>query len=189
MTLYTGSGDLGKTGLFSGERVSKADPRIQASGSVDELNSTLGALIAGLPETQTDLIIELRRIQSDLFSIGAWVSTTPDSPAQVHLKSIDDERVIDFQKGIDDMQAVTPRLNRFILPGGHPTSAWAHIARAVCRRCECHAAQIWVNENPNSLSENCKTVMRYLNRLSDYLFALARYCNHIHDQKDIEWKG
>ena len=102
MTLYTGSGDGGRTGLFSGERISKADDRIQASGAVDELNSIIGALIAVIPGPETDLIATLQSIQSDLFLIGAWISTTPDSPASSQLQPFDRQRVGALEKGIDD---------------------------------------------------------------------------------------
>ena len=188
MTLYTGSGDRGLTGLFSGERISKADDRIQASGAVDELNSILGALIAEIPGPETDLIAALQSIQSDLFLTGAWISTTPDSPASTQLQPFDIQRVVTLEKGIDDMDAVLPRLDRFILPGGHISSAWAHIARSVCRRCERHAVKLLEPAEIETLLQDHQYILQYLNRLSDYLFILARYCNRLHNQKDVEWQ-
>lgn len=189
MTLYTGSGDGGNTGLFSGERISKANARIQASGAVDELNSFLGALIAEIPNTQTDLITALQIIQSDLFLVGAWISTTPDSPAASQLQPFDTNRVANLEKGIDDMLGVLPKLDRFILPGGHLASAWAHIARSVCRRCECHAVQLYQHAQTGKQPENAQIILQFLNRLSDYLFVIARYCNQLNNQADIAWRG
>jgi len=188
MTIYTGSGDHGKTGLFSGERISKADDRIQASGAVDELNSVLGALIAEIPDAQTDLIAVLHDIQSDLFLIGAWVSTTPDSAASSQLQLFDSQRVGSLEKGIDDMQMVLPRLDRFILPGGHISSAWAHIARSVCRRCERRTVRLYMHSETGMIPPAHQHILQYLNRLSDYLFMLARLCNQIHKLKDVEWQ-
>jgi cob(I)alamin adenosyltransferase len=187
--LYTGSGDHGKTGLFSGERVSKTDPRIQASGSLDELNSILGALVTCLPEDRPVLIEELGTIQTHLFEIGTWLSTTPGSPAMEHLGEMDDHQVVALETWIDRLQTEVPPLTRFILPGGHTTSAWAHMARAVCRRTEGQVVTVLADCEPYSLSDAHQIILRYLNRLSDYLFALARYCNHIHGVKDIQWKG
>ena len=189
MSIYTGSGDGGLTGLFSGERISKADVRIRTSGSVDELNSILGALITELPATQTDLIQSLRDIQTDLLQIGAWISTTPGSPASSQLQSLDLQRVSILERGIDELQDMLPRLDRFILPGGHISGAWAHIARSVCRRCESHTVQLLEHEKIHRLPEPYQTILRYLNRLSDYLFVVARYCNQLHNQKDVEWQG
>jgi len=189
MTIYTGSGDRGKTGLFSGERISKADTRIQACGAVDELNSWLGALIAEITGTQTDLIAALHKIQADLFLIGAWISTTKDSPASLQLRPFDTQSVDALEKGIDEMEAILPGLNRFILPGGHRSSAWAHIARSVCRRCESYVVQIQELEESAEMPDGHAHILKYLNRLSDYLFTAARFCNHLHDQKDTEWQG
>ncbi len=189
MTLYTGTGDGGLTGLFSGERISKADARIQASGAVDELNSILGALIAEIPDTQTDLITALHSIQSDLFLIGAWISTTPDSPALSQLQPFDKQRVSMLENGIDDLEALLPRLNRFILPGGHISSAWAHIARSVCRRCERHTVMLYEHLDTEKLPPAVQHILQYLNRLSDYLFVVARYCNQFNNHDDAEWQG
>jgi len=189
MTIYTGSGDRGLTGLFSGERISKANARIRASGVVDELNSIIGAMIAEVPGSQTDLIAVLHDIQSDLFLIGAWISTTSDSPASSQLQPFDIQRVDALEKGIDEMAAILPDLNRFILPGGHVSSAWAHIARSVCRRCECHVVQLFELEETDDIPSVYQYILKYLNRLSDYLFTTARLCNHLHNQKDTEWQG
>lgn len=187
MTIYTRTGDRGKTGLFSGERVAKYDDRIEACGSVDELNSFLGALIAKLPPDRLEFIETLREIQSDLFTVGAWMSITPGSPAEQQLRAIGSSRIEDLEAHIDALQATLPALTCFIFPGGHPTAAWAHVARSVCRRAERHAVRLYGGDQ-GALAEGVyATILRYLNRLSDYLFVLARYCNAIQDFKDIEW--
>ena len=156
---------------------------------MDELNSILGALIAEIPGPEADLIAALQSIQSDLFLIGAWISTTPDSPASSQLQPFDLQRVGTLEKGIDDMDAELPRLDRFILPGGHISSAWAHIARSVCRRCECHAVQLYQHAQTGKQPENAQIILQFLNRLSDYLFVIARYCNQLNNQADIAWRG
>ncbi len=189
MTVYTGAGDRGKTGLFSGERISKADARIRAGGAVDELNSFLGAMIAEIPSSQAGWIATLQDIQADLFLIGAWIATTPDSPAASQLQPFETQRVKVLERGIDEMEAVLPGLNQFILPGGHRSSAWAHIARSVCRRCETQTVQLCELEEAQQLPVVYQNILKYLNRLSDYLFTAARFCNHLHDQKETEWQG
>ena len=187
MTIYTRTGDKGKTGLFSGERIAKDDARIEAYGSVDELNSILGALISVLPQDRHELIDMLKRIQGDLFNVGAWMATSPDAPSARQLQTIEESRVDALERQIDALQADMPALTHFILPGGHPTAAWAHIARSVCRRAERHAVHLYGGDQETHATRVDEAILRYLNRLSDYLFVLARFCNFIHDVKDIEW--
>lgn len=190
MKIYTGTGDRGKTSLFSGERIDKADKRIEAYGDVDELNSVIGVLIAALTSEQTDLIPVLQTIQSDLFMIGSWLATTPGSPAMASLEKIEDDRIAFLEKIIDETDAQLPELKGFILPGGSNAASWAHVARAVCRRterrtvCLMKAASV---ETDTSFEQIRQTVV-YLNRLSDYLFVLARYCNRLQGITDILWK-
>ena len=136
MKIYTGTGDKGKTSLFSGERVSKANKRIEAYGELDELNSVLGALIAHLPPDRSDLVGELRQIQADIFVISAWLATTADSPAVDSLAPIEEKQIIFLENAIDRLDALQPDLKNFILPGGHISAAWAHVARSICRRTE-----------------------------------------------------
>jgi cob(I)alamin adenosyltransferase len=167
MKIYTGGGDRGKTSLFSGERVNKSDLRVEAYGDVDELNSLLGALVAFLPSGETTLSGEIQRIQSDLLHIGAWLAVTPGSPASQELQDI---------------------LKDFLLPGGHVSAAWAHVARAVCRRAERHVVRLLAGTAEDETSLQLRGVVTYLNRLSDYLFVLARYCNKIQGQPDTIWK-
>ena len=184
MKIYTGSGDRGKTSLFSGERIAKSDLRIEAYGDVDELNSVLGTLIAGLPESLAGLADELTQIQGDLLDIGAWMATTPESPALDMLSPFVEARVIWLETAIDRLDAALPALHSFILPGGHPSSARAHVARTVCRRVERHALNVL-----DSMEDGIAgIILKYLNRLSDYLFILARYCNRQTGTAETLWE-
>lgn len=187
MKIYTGSGDRGKTSLFSGERVAKGHLRIEAYGDVDELNSVLGWLASVIPREQDQLIGEIRRIQSDLFHIGAWLATTPDSQAIGDLQSIGADFYQSLESAIDRMQDQLKPLGGFILPGGHMSAAVAHVARAVSRRSERHVVALSETFASEKTPEDYDRILIYLNRLSDYLFVLARYCNRINGSDDIPW--
>lgn len=187
MKIYTGSGDRGKTGLFSGERLSKNDTRIEAYGDVDELNSYLGVLAAAV-DRDSEIHKELRAIQSTLLQTGAWLATTPFSSSTAELEVFSEKPIRDMESAIDRMeQALTP-LNDFILPGGQMTAALAHVARTVCRRAERHVVAISDAEIENQVPESYRLLLVYLNRLSDYLFVMARYCNHLAGEEDLIWK-
>jgi cob(I)alamin adenosyltransferase len=188
MKIYTGTGDRGKTSLFSGERVSKSDRRIEAYGDVDELNSLIGALIAGLKEKNTGIADDLQQVQSDLFQLGAILAITPDSPAMDSLEKISESRIRELELAIDEIEAKLPALSGFILPGGRPTAAWAHICRSVCRRAERHVIRISDEYSQGVAAEQFQLAVVYLNRLSDYLFVLARYCNQLRGVSDTLWK-
>jgi cob(I)alamin adenosyltransferase len=187
MKIYTGTGDRGKTSLFSGERASKADARIDAYGDLDELNSILGALGAHLP-TEEKLAAELQQIQSDLFQAGAWLATHPDSAAIDSLREISPEQIDFLEKSIDQFEKELPVLKAFILPGGHITAAWAHVARTVCRRCERKVVPLTNETITGKAAEQYRRLLVFLNRLSDYLFMLARKCNHIYSVSDKPWR-
>ena len=188
MKIYTGSGDHGKTSLFSGERVSKAQKRIEAYGDVDELNSVLGALAANLPREQSHLHEEIQGLQADLFHAGAWLATTSDSPSIEVLKSIGPGRIQALEEAIDRMEQDLPALKEFILPGGHMAASWAHIARTVCRRVERHVVALSRDPAEYKEAEGLVDVITFLNRLSDYLFVLARYCNHAAGVPEVTWQ-
>lgn len=191
MKIYTRGGDQGKTGLFSGERVSKNHGRVEAYGEMDELSSVLGALAAALPENQKNLIEEIRQIQSDLLHAGTLLSTSPDTPSFRSLKPFDPEHTKWLENAIDRMDAALPPLKSFILPGGEMSAAWAHIARTVCRRAERRIIALALSAAGTDTEEiqNClQPVTVYVNRMSDYLFVLARWCNHIAGRPDISWK-
>lgn len=187
MKIYTGGGDKGKTSLFSGERVGKHHPRIEAYGDLDELNSLLGAVAALLPTTDQDVHGDLARIQSNLFMAGAWLATTPDSSATAYLTPIPAALAKELEGRIDALSETLPVLKEFILPGGQPVAAWTHVARTVCRRCERRLTGLIENSGADG-SEQLAAIQVYLNRLSDYLFVLARYLNQALGTADTAWK-
>jgi cob(I)alamin adenosyltransferase len=171
MKIYTGTGDRGKTSLFSGERLFKNNARIEAHFSDEKA-----------------LIEEMRQIQSDLMQLSAWLATTPDSALIESLAEISTEQIAFLEKAIDRLQKGLPVLKGFILPGGHITAAWAHVARTVCRRSERKVLPLLNNLPEGKAAEQYRKSLVYLNRLSDYLFVLARHCNHIHGISDKLWK-
>ena len=170
--LYTKKGDNGETDLADGQRVSKNHPRVVCLGDLDELNAALGLLHAllqrdAMTDTEADRAL-LTTVQRALFCVGAWVAGSPTATPQPSLLELTHR----LEQAIDGMP--TSRFSGFILPGGHPTAAHAHIARAVCRRAERSlllipfSAEIWSEVEP------------FINRLSDYLFALAKKINALH---------
>ena len=189
MKIYTATGDKGKTSLFSGERIAKDDLRIEAYGAVDELNAIVGILMAALPEfpQKDDLKGELSQIQSDLFQVGAWMATSFDSPSMDHLQPVTAESWRRLEKHIDAIQSKLSELNAFILPGGHFSAGWAHMARTVCRRAERRAVSLAATSGTRPASMD--NLLVYMNRLSDYFFVLARYCNHLTGVEEITWHG
>lgn len=188
MKIYTKTGDKGKTSLFSGERVSKANPRVEAYGEVDELNSVLGALAASLSGDYPRLGQSVERVQRDLFCVGGKLATTPDSPAFGDLPDLDDGSVKRLEAEIGEMEETLPPLRGFILPGGHPSACWAHVARTVCRRAERHLVAVLESADANQEEAELARLGTYLNRLSDHLFVLARLCNHLHGIPDTLWE-
>lgn len=170
MTLYTGVGDRGETALFDGTRVSKADGRVAAGGDVDELNAVLGSALAdGL---DTDLADIVTRVQGDLFAVGTTLADPGTRIGERVTKAeLTDGDVKRVEEWIDRLDGELPPLRRFILPGGHPAGAALHLARAVCRRAERSIVRLGIAAVPADL-------LRYVNRLSDLLFVLARAANH-----------
>ena len=177
--IYTKTGDQGETGLGDGTRVPKNHPRVAAYGTVDELNSVIGVLLAQAPDSsETEL---LRAIQNDLFDVGADLCL-PQSPSAASPQPlrIRPEQVEHLEKAIDRLNAPLSPLKSFILPGGQPAAAWCHLARTVCRRAEREVVTLTQAEPVNP------QVIIYLNRLSDLLFVLARVYNNS-GQDDILW--
>ena len=207
MKTNVGSGDRGMTSLLSGERVPKSDARVEGCGEVDELSSVLGALAAALTEAQAELRREIQRIQGELFHVGAWIATSAGSPTREMLHAIGPDQTKALEDAIDRMEASLPPLHSFLLPGGYPTAAWAHVARTVCRRAERRlqelasgdvgeqgarqpALQRQGAQKPDAQpSDRLEGILAYMNRLSTYLFVLARFCNTAHGIPDITWKG
>ncbi len=161
---------------------------MEACGDVDELNAVLGALGASLADEDPNVAREIQEIQSTLFHIGACLATTPGSPFTDSLKPIDDEQIKSLETAIDRMDAVLPPLTGFILPAGHAFAAWAHTARTVCRRAERHTVSLLGEPKEEKPSEAHGRILIYMNRLSDYLFVLARYCNRIMGVPELPWK-
>jgi cob(I)alamin adenosyltransferase len=188
MKIYTGRGDDGTAGLLSGERVPKSHERIDAFGDIDELSSALGVLRAGLTGGALETDAVLRRIQSDLLKIGACLAAWRDAPVLERLEKIDDDDVRFIETSIDALEAVLPRLKGFLLSTGHPSAAWAHFARSVCRRAERKVVGLSVELKVGRPPRQLRGIMVYLNRLSDYLFVLGRYCNHLAQVPDDIWK-
>jgi cob(I)alamin adenosyltransferase len=186
---YTGRGDRGKTNLFSGERVTKSHPRVEAFGDIDELNSVIGMLISILPADKTDLKDQAEHIQSLLFVAGTWLATTPESPEFGAVGSVAEIETKALEQIIVRMDSELPRLNEFLLPGGHFSAAFAHIARTVCRRAERHVVLLAAESSEGKAHDELMGILKYLNRLSAYLFVLARYLNWLHGVKETHWQG
>ncbi len=188
MKIYTKSGDQGETSLLGGERVSKAHPSVGAYGEVDELNSLLGVLETFLSPDCSETIAEIHRIQSDLLGIGAWLALDPCSSPIGTLPELNDKSCVWLEASIDRMQEELPGLKDFILPGGHLSAAWAQFARTVCRRAERRVVALVASTKADGNREVLVSAIKYLNRLSDYLFVLGRYCNHLQGVSDKLWK-
>lgn len=181
MKIYTRTGDEGKTGLFGGGRVSKTHPRVEAYGDVDELNAAIGLArsIEMLPRIDEVLV----PLQRDLFAIGALLAT-PDlekMKRQLEKAQIDERRIGELERAIDDGDRELEALKSFIVPGGTPKAAALHVARTVCRRAERRVIAVTPDE------EIPQIVVIYLNRLSDLLFTLARVANHRAGAGEVTW--
>ncbi|MBM1106479.1 cob(I)yrinic acid a,c-diamide adenosyltransferase [Aurantibacter crassamenti] len=185
MKIYTKTGDKGQTSLYGGTRVSKHNLRIDALGCVDELNSWLGLLKD--QEIDANYKVDLLNIQHKLFIIGAILATDPEKAIlksgeeRLNINKIDAADVSFLENEIDLMNEVLPEMTHFILPGGHTTVSYCHIARTVCRRAERSASTL--NEHQTIDSK----VLSYLNRLSDYLFVLARKLSLSLNVDEIKW--
>ncbi len=188
MTIYTGAGDRGMTGLFSGERVHKDNARVEAYGDVDELSSVLGVLAAALSgKEDTDRLRMVLKIQSDLFHIGALLATTPGSAIESNLEDVREDDSEFLITAMDILEKDLPGLENFILPGGSPPAAWTHVARAVCRRVERRVVSLKDETAAENSPARLKGTLVYLNRLSDYFFMLARDLNQDRGIPDTIW--
>lgn len=182
MKIYTRTGDKGTTALFGGGRVPKNHARIEAYGTVDEVNALLGLAHAYASDDPAlePLAGLLQRIQHELFVLGGDLATPPESRASV--PRITDAHITALEQDIDHFEEALEPLKHFILPGGTPAAATLHVARTVCRRAERHVVALTQAE------EISHTNVQYLNRLSDLLFVLARWANNQAGRADILWK-
>ena len=180
MKIYTKTGDKGDTSLLGGKRVAKSSLRIEAYGTVDELNSHLGFARALVLPKEIDE--ELLRLQSELFVLGADLAT-PLSETISHITRIDETKITRLETVIDRLDEQMPPLKNFILPSGIQAAAQLHIARTVCRRAE-RAVDALGRKEPLGASP-----LMYLNRLADLLFVLARYANHLAGVEETPWMG
>ncbi len=180
--IYTKTGDQGQTSLVGGKRVSKYDVRLEAYGTVDELNAYLGMLIAALPVSSSDTET-LQFVQNKLFVIGSYLATDTTFTELREASRMKAEDVERIERRIDEIDRVLPPLNRFILPGGVPAAIKAHICRTVCRRAERRICEV------SDQYEVDDFILRFMNRLSDYLFVLSRFMNIEEGIKEIYWNN
>ena len=176
--IYTKTGDDGTTGLFGGGRVKKASTRVEAYGTVDELNATLGLARATRLDPFADGV--LAQSQVDLFTLGAELACVPGKEEKLSMSLVDDADAARLERAIDDAEKELPPLKTFVLPGGSPQASALHLARTVCRRAE--RAVLSIDDTPAR-----NEIVIYLNRLSDLLFTLARHANLKAGVEDVPW--
>jgi len=176
MKIYTKTGDKGETSLLTGKRVSKDHPSIEAYGTVDELIA-FTAMVRDLIDMQ-DIKNNLGTIQGDLMVCSAMLASENESN-NYDIPKLSEKAIVWLEKEIDKMEAELPVLKRFIIPGGHPAVSMIHVARTVCRRAE---------RRVSSLRGIPEMIIKYLNRLSDYLFVLSRYISHCLGVREITWQ-
>jgi cob(I)alamin adenosyltransferase len=181
MKIYTKTGDRGQTGLFGGGRVSKASARVDVYGEVDELNSVIGLVRTERFDDAVDAL--LGRVQSRLFDLGAELATAPDSKVELGIALVSEAEVLALELAIDQAETELSPLKTFVLPAGARAATYLHLARTVCRRAE---RKLVALADVEPVRPEC---VRYLNRLSDTLFVLARLANHRAGIADEPWVG
>ncbi|MBH2005423.1 MAG: cob(I)yrinic acid a,c-diamide adenosyltransferase [Sphingobacteriia bacterium] len=179
--IYTKTGDLGKTSLIGGTKVPKSHIRIDTYGTVDELNSWIGVVSDYAGDVHTKTI--LKEIQDRLFTVGSSLACDPDKEPLMKIPDLKEDDISLLEREIDHMNDVLEPMKFFVLPGGHPAVSQTHIARCVCRRAE----RCCVNMQEQQIFVE-PLVIKYLNRLSDYLFVLSRYFSHQLGIPEIPWK-
>lgn len=180
MKIYTKKGDAGKTSLIGGTRVPKYNLRIEAYGTVDELNSWMGVIRDH--DVQTPFAGEIELIQNELFTIGSQLASDPEK-SRMEIPVIGEDAVKRLEDGMDAMDAGLPELRNFLLPGGHPANSATHVARCVCRRAERLVVDLSDNED-----NVAPILMSYLNRLSDWLFVFSREVSRVTGSPETPWK-
>jgi cob(I)alamin adenosyltransferase len=181
LKIYTKTGDLGKTSLIGGTKVSKSNIRIETYGTIDELNSYIGLVSDHCSDEHSKNI--LKEIQDRLFTIGSSLACDPDKEQKLKIPDLKETDIELLEREIDAMNEKLPEMKHFILPGGHVAVSTTHIARCVCRR-----AERWcVNMHEQNLFVD-PLIIKYLNRLSDYLFVLARFVGNLLQIHELRWK-
>lgn len=181
LKIYTKTGDSGNTSLIGGTKVSKSNIRIESYGTVDELNSWIG--VVSDHTTNLNLRQTLKEIQDRLFTIGSSLACDPAKEPKLKIPDLHESDVTFLEEEIDRMNEVLPEMKSFILPGGLPAVSFAHVARCVCRRAERICVAMQQEESVEPL------IIKYLNRLSDYLFVAARFIGHINGADEIKWQA
>ncbi len=179
--IYTKTGDMGKTSLIGGTKVPKNNLRIETYGTVDELNSYIGLTSDHLTDEHSKTI--LKEIQDRLFTIGSSLACDPEKAPAMKIPDLKEDDVSLLEKEIDTMNEILPEMKSFILPGGHVAVSTTHITRCICRRAE----RLCVAMQEQDLFVD-PLVIKYLNRLSDYLFVLARYAGHLLGVEETKWE-
>ncbi len=179
--IYTKTGDKGTTSLIGGTKVPKSHLRIDSYGTVDELNSYIGLVSDNIADNHSKII--LKEIQDRLFTIGSSLACDPEKAPRMKIPDLKEEDILLLENEIDKMNEVLEPMKSFILPGGHVAVSTAHVARCICRRAE----RICVNMQQQNLFVD-ELVTKYLNRLSDYLFVLARYIGNLLGAEEIPWE-
>ncbi len=180
MKIYTKTGDAGETSLFSGRRVKKHNARVNLYGTVDELNSIIGLAISFCSHKEFTGL--LQNLSLTLFNLGSDLATPLEPKPKFEVPRINLENIEELEQYIDKFDAELPKLKYFILPGGSHSASFLHQARTVCRRAERLATELSEEENLGEF------VIKFLNRLSDFLFVAARYANKVDGREDIIWK-
>lgn len=181
MKIYTKTGDLGKTSLIGGTKVAKSHIRIDTYGTIDELNSYIGLLGDQITDERSKAT--LTEVQDRLFTIGSSLACDPEKEPMMKIPDLKESDILFLEKEIDSMNELLPPMKFFILPGGHSAISTAHVARCVCRRSE----RCCVNMMEHELFVD-PLVIKYLNRLSDYLFQLSRYLGHLLQVPEKPWR-
>ena len=178
MHIYTRHGDDGRTLLLSGQRVWKDDPRVQVCGGVDELCSWLGVLATHAPAGRPELAVQLRQVQGELFTVGAMAQLNGRTDQRTDIRPVGARESGRMERWSDAIEAELPPVDGFVAPGGCPAAAFAHVARGVCRRVERGMVSLARNADTEGAAVLGEGVA-YLNRLADFLFVVARFCNRL----------
>ena len=182
MKIYTKTGDAGKTSLIGGTKVLKNDPRIEAYGTIDELNSFMGVVYDHCTDENSRNIV--KEIQDRIFTIGSELACDPEKNIKMQIPDLHESDVELLEKEMDTMDAELPVMKNFILPGGMPAVSFMHVARSVCRRAERKCIDLQQHDGKVD-----PLIIKYINRLSDYLFMLARYTGMKNNAPEIVWKA